>query len=101
MEEQKLSINVPAEVADGIYSNIAVIAHSPSEFTIDFVAMLPGMKQANVKSRIVLNPQNAKKLLFALQDNVGKYESTFGKIQILGSPAPGSTVPMSFGGGEA
>ena len=101
MEEQKLSINVPAEVADGIYSNIAVIAHSPSEFTIDFVAMLPGMKQANVKSRIVLNPQNAKKLLFALQDNFAKYEKQFGTVTISGAPAPGSTLPISFGGGQA
>ena len=101
MEEQKLNINVPAELADGVYSNLAVISHSPTEFVIDFVAMLPGLKQANVKSRIVLTPQNAKKLLFALQDNVGKYEAQFAKIQLLGTPAPGSTAPMSFGGGEA
>ena len=101
MEENKLSINLTPEMAEGTYANLAIIAHSSSEFILDFVRMMPGIKQANVKSRIILTPEHAKKLLFALQDNVSKYESQFGKIQISGSPAPGSTVPMSFGGGEA
>ena len=101
MEEQKLNINLTPEVAEGTYANLAIISHSSSEFVIDFIRMMPGLKQTNVKSRIVLTPEHAKKLLFALQDNVGKYESQFGKIQITGQPAPGSTIPMSFGGGEA
>ena len=102
MEEQKLNINLTPEMAEGTYANLAIIAHSTSEFVIDFVRMMPGLKQANVKSRIILTPEHAKKLLFALQDNLAKYEQQFGKIQINGSPAPGSTVPpMSFGGGEA
>ena len=62
---------------------------------------MPCVKQANVKSRIIITPEHAKKLLFALQENIGKYEQQFGKIQINGSPAPGSTIPLSFGGGEA
>lgn len=101
MEEPKIQINLSAEVAEGIYSNLAIIAHSSSEFVVDFVRTMPGVKQANVKSRIILTPEHAKKLLFALQENIGKYEKQFGKIQITGNPVPGSTIPLSFGGGEA
>ena len=101
MEEQKLQINLSPEVAEGTYANLAIIAHSSSEFVLDFVCTMPGVKQANVKSRIILTPEHAKRLLFALQDNVGKYEQQFGKIELNGRPAPGSTFPMSFGGGEA
>ena len=63
--------------------------------------MMPGVKDAQVKSRIILSPEHAKRLLFALQDNIGKYENQFGPIQLNGKPASGSTLPMSFGGGEA
>lgn len=101
MEEQKLNINLTPEMAEGTYANLAIIAHSSSEFIVDFVRMMPGVKQANVKSRIILTPEHAKKLLFALQDNVAKYEQQFGSIKITGAPTPGSTIPMSFGGGEA
>lgn len=101
MEENKLNINLTPEVAEGVYSNLVIVAHSSSEFVLDFVRMMPGIKQANVKSRIILTPEHAKKLLFALQDNLGKYEDQFGKIQLTGTPNPGSTIPMSFGGGEA
>lgn len=101
MEEQKLNINITPEVAEGIYANLVIIAHSSSEFVLDFIRMLPALPKANVKSRIVMTPENAKKLLAALQDNLAKYEQQFGKIQISGSPAPGSTIPMSFGSGEA
>ncbi|MCQ2331043.1 MAG: DUF3467 domain-containing protein [Paludibacteraceae bacterium] len=101
MAEQKMNINLTPEMAEGTYANLAIIAHSSSEFVVDFVRMMPGLQQANVKSRIILTPEHAKKLLFALQDNIAKYEQQFGKIQITGSPAPGSTIPMSFGGGEA
>lgn len=101
MEEQKLNISLTPEVAEGTYANLAVIAHSSSEFIVDFVRIMPGVKEANVKSRIILTPEHAKKLLFALQDNVAKYEQQFGSIKITGTPNPGSTIPMSFGGGEA
>ena len=101
MEEKKLNINLSPEMAEGTYANLAIIAHSSSEFVVDFVRMMPGLQQANVKSRVILTPEHAKKLLFALQDNVAKYEQQFGKIQINGNPGPGSTIPMSFGGGEA
>lgn len=101
MEEQKLNINLTPEIAEGIYANLAIISHSSSEFVADFIRMMPGLKQATVKSRIILTPEHAKKLLFALQENVAKYEAQFGKIKITGTPTPGSTIPMSFGGGEA
>lgn len=101
MEEQKLNINLSPEVAEGSYSNLAIVAHSSSEFVVDFVRMMPGQKSANVQSRIIMTPENTKKLLFALQENVVKYEKQFGSIKINGTPAPGSTFPMSFGGGQA
>jgi hypothetical protein len=101
MEEQKLNINLSAEVAEGTYANLAIIAHSNSEFVLDFVRMMPGKKEANVQSRIILTPDNAKKLLFALQDNIAKYEKQNGTIKLNGTPTPGSTIPMSFGGGQA
>lgn len=101
MEEQKMQINLAPEVAEGTYANLAIIAHSSSEFVIDFIRTMPGVKQANVKSRIILTPEHAKRLLFALQDNISKYEQQFGKIELNGRPNPGSTLPLSFGGGKA
>ena len=101
MEEQKLNINLSPEVAEGNYSNLAIVAHSSSEFVVDCVRMMPGQKSANVQSRIIMTPENTKKLLFALQENVAKYEKQFGTIKINGTPVPGSTIPMSFGGGQA
>ena len=101
MEEQKLNINLAPEVAEGSYSNLAIVAHSSSEFVVDFVRMMPGQKSANVQSRIIMTPENTKKLLFALQENIAKYEKQFGTIKLNGAPVPGSTIPMSFGGGQA
>ena len=101
MEEQKLNINLTPEMAEGTYANLAIIAHSNSEFVMDFVRMMPGQKNANVQSRVIMTPDNAKKLLFALQENIAKFEKQNGTIKINGTPAPGSTIPMSFGGGLA
>ena len=101
MEEQKLNINLTPEMAEGTYANLAIIAHSNSEFVMDFVRMMPGQKNANVQSRVIMTPDNAKKLLFALQENIAKFEQQNGTIKINGTPAPGSTIPMSFGGGDA
>lgn len=83
MEEKKeLSINIKPEVAPGRYSNLAIITHSRSEFILDFAAMLPGINQPEVVSRVIMNPEHAKRLLMALQDNVMKYESQNGKISL-------------------
>ena len=79
--QNQLNIELSAEVAEGTYSNLAIISHSSSEFVIDFIRIMPGTPKANVKSRIILTPEHAKRLLFALQDNISKYEQQHGKIQ--------------------
>jgi len=78
----QINIELPDDVADGTYSNLAIITHSPSEFVVDFIKMMPGIPKAKVKSRIILTPQHAKRLYKALKDNIGKYESMHGEIKI-------------------
>lgn len=78
----QLQIELKEEVALGVYANLAVIAHSSSEFVLDFIRVLPGMPKANVQSRIVLAPEHAKRLLRALQDNIEKYEAVMGPIRM-------------------
>ena len=86
--QRKLEFELPAEVAQGHYANLAIIAHSPSEFILDFASMLPGMQKAKVKSRIVLTPEHAKRLLISLQENINHYEQNHGPINIKGGKAP-------------
>ena len=83
MEQKKneIKIELTPEVANGHYAILAVISHSASEFFLDFIAVAPNMPQAKVQSRIIMTPENAKNLLFALRDNLQKYESTFGEIE--------------------
>lgn len=101
-EEKKMNITISPDKASGVYSNLAIIAHGPSEFVMDFASILPGPQQASVQSRVIMSPENAKKVLFALQDNIRKYEEQFGKIEIKqNAPVPGSVLPLSFGAGEA
>ena len=86
------------EIAECIYSNLAIITHSSTEFVLDFVRIMPGVPKAKVKSRIVLTPEHAKRLLLALDDNIHKYEQVNGKIRTHeGQPA----LPMNFGGPTA
>lgn len=92
----QLNIELTEEVADGIYSNLAVISHSHSEFVIDFIKVMPGVPKAKVKSRIVMTPQHAKRLLMALNDNIQKYEALHGDIKEGKTP-----FPMNFGGPKA
>ncbi len=80
-KEGQLDIELSQEVAEGIYSNLAIISHSHAEFIVDFIKMMPGVPKANVKSRIILTPQHAKRLLSALSENITKYESVYGRIQ--------------------
>jgi hypothetical protein len=97
MENQAgINIELTEEVAQGIYSNLAIIAHSSSEFVVDFVRIMPGIPKAKVKSRIILTPEHAKRLLLALQDNVLKYEAMHGAIKV--DDKPGTIMPMNFGG---
>jgi hypothetical protein len=101
-QNNQVKIELSADVAEGIYSNLAIISHSTSEFVIDFVRIMPGTQKANVKSRIILTPEHAKRLLLALQDNVAKFESQNGKIKTDNSAGNGGTfIPPMFGGGEA
>lgn len=79
--QNQLQIQLRPEVADGKYSNLAMIGHGPNEFLIDFIFAAPGMPQAPVVSRVVMTPENAKQLMFALTDNVKKYEAVFGEIR--------------------
>ena len=73
----QLQIDLPQEVAQGEYANFAIITHSSSDFILDFARILPGLPKATVKSRVILAPEHAKRLLMALQDNVVKYENNF------------------------
>ena len=78
----QLQIELKEEVAQGTYANLAIITHSSSEFILDFIRVMPGMPKAGVQSRIVLAPEHAKRLLRALEENVGKYERVFGPIRM-------------------
>lgn len=91
-KENQLNIELSAEVAEGTYSNLAIITHSHSEFIVDFINMMPGIPKANVKSRIILTPQHAKRLMKALQDNVTKFEANFGEIAEHDVPPPSFNV---------
>jgi hypothetical protein len=103
MPEQKpknqINIELSEEQAEGIYANLAMITHSPSEFVIDFIKMMPGVPKAKVKSRIIVTPQHAKRLLRALKDNITKYESIHGTIDV---PEGQDTLPpFNMGGPTA
>jgi uncharacterized protein (DUF1778 family) len=94
---QQLNIELTEDVAEGIYSNLAVITHSNSEFVIDFITVMPGVPKARVKSRIILTPQHAKRLMKALKENVTRFESLNGAI--VDADFPGANAfPMNFGG---
>ena len=93
--KQEIKIELTPEIASGNYSNLAVISHTPGEFFIDFINVAPNMPQARVQSRIIMNPENAKNLLFALSDNIRKYEAMFGEIKPVTprTPANGGNTP--------
>ncbi|KER09663.1 MAG: hypothetical protein HY22_09940 [[Candidatus Thermochlorobacteriaceae] bacterium GBChlB] len=95
MNEQQVQINIELDdkTAEGIYSNFVLINHSPAEFVIDFTKILPGVQKARISARIIMTPQHAKSLLIALQDNIEKYETSFGTIKIVGEPIQ---EPMGF-----
>ncbi len=82
--QQQINIELGEKEAEGIYSNLALITHSPAEFVIDFTRMLPGVPKTKVYARIIMTPQHAKSLLRALEENIKKYEANFGEIRILG-----------------
>lgn len=99
-DQNQINIELSEEIAEGEYANLAMIAHSSSEFVIDFIRLMPGIPKAKVKARIVITPEHAKRLLAALADNIQRFEGAFGPIkQTLDEPS----FPMNFGGniGEA
>ncbi|MFA6128434.1 MAG: DUF3467 domain-containing protein [Bacteroidales bacterium] len=96
----QINIELSEEIAQGVYSNLAIITHSSSEFVLDFVRIMPGLPKANVKSRVILTPEHAKRLLYALQDNIQKYEAVHGVIKNV-ERTGGPVIPMSFGGPTA
>jgi hypothetical protein len=91
--QQQINIELGEKEAEGIYSNLAIITHSPAEFVIDFTRVLPGVPKAKVHARVVMTPPHTKMLLNALHDNIDKFEKKFGEIKILGE-SPGVS---SFG----
>jgi hypothetical protein len=97
--KSQINIELSEEIAEGIYSNLAIITHSHSEFVIDFVKLMPGVQKAKVKSRIILTPEHAKRLHRALIDNLKKFEATHGPIKE--STGNEGMPPFSLGGPTA
>lgn len=85
-DNKQLNIELPEEVAEGTYANLAIIAHSHTEFILDFIRIVPNMPKAKVKSRVILTPQHAKRMLRALNENLRRYEEQFGPIQEASTP---------------
>ena len=92
-QQGQLNIELYEKVAEGIYSNLAIINHSPSEFVIDYVTIMPGVPKSKVKSRIILTPQHAKRLLHALGENIHRFEMAHGEIKEGEQP----NIPLNFG----
>lgn len=92
-QQGQINIELDEKVAEGIYSNLAIINHSASEFVVDFVTLMPGVPKAKVKSRIVLTPQHAKRFLKALGENIHRYEQANGEIKDVEQPQ----IPLNFG----
>jgi len=101
-QPQQINIELDEKTAEGIYSNLAVISHSPAEFIIDFTRLMPGIPKAKVQARIVMTPQHCKLLMNALIDNIRKFETHYGEIKIdgqMGGPmGGGNPFPMGFPG---
>ena len=92
-KEGQINVELDDKIAEGIYSNLAIINHSVSEFIVDFISVMPGQPKAKVKSRIILTPQHAKRLVKALAENVTRFEKSHGEIKDYDQPP----IPMNFG----
>ncbi len=95
----QINIELSEELAEGVYANLVMIAHSPEEFILDFIRVMPGVPKARVKSRVIVTPQHAKRLLRALAENIERYERSHGPID----ERQQAGQPITFGGlgGEA
>ena len=98
-DKNNINIELDENTAQGSYSNLVIVNHSPTEFVLDFINVMPGSPKAKVRSRIILTPQHTKRFLKALEENLNKYESSFGDIKNLQR----DVYPINFGGptGEA
>ncbi|MEY4521122.1 MAG: hypothetical protein RIT10_307 [Bacteroidota bacterium] len=92
--ENQMNIELTEDIALGVYSNLAIITHSPAEMVCDFIQVMPGMPKGKVRSRVIMTPQNAKRFMKALIENVQKYEQNFGHID---DDNNGGMPPMNFG----
>ena len=99
-KQGQLQIELPQDIAQGSYANFAIITHSSSDFIVDFARVLPGLPKAQVKSRVILAPEHAKRLMFALQENISRYEREFGQIKIP-NKEPRTISPFPVSKGEA
>lgn len=99
-KQGQLQVDLPQDISQGEYANFAIITHSSSDFVMDFARILPGVPKATVKSRVILAPEHAKRLLMALQDNIVRYEKAFGPIQIP-QQEKGIITPFNINKGEA
>ncbi|MEM7375065.1 MAG: DUF3467 domain-containing protein [Bacteroidota bacterium] len=101
MEEQKktnpnqLNIELPGDLAKGVYSNLAVVSHSHSEFVLDFIQVIPGTPKAEVRARVIMTPQNTKRLMLAMKENLDKYERVHGEVRVAEKEIQ---IPPNFGG---
>lgn len=95
--QNQLNIEISEETAEGQYANLAIITHSHAEFVVDFVNVMPGTPKSKVKSRIILTPQHAKRLMKALTENIQKFEVANGPIKDIEE----IQIPMQFGGPTA
>ena len=97
-KENNINIELDESIAQGLYSNLVIVNHSPTEFVLDFINVMPGAPKAKVRSRIILTPEHTKKFINALGENLDKYEKSFGKIKNFQK----EVIPISFGpSGEA
>jgi hypothetical protein len=100
--QQRIDIRLDEKVAEGIYSNLALISHSPAEFFIDFARMVPGAQKATVQARIIMTPSHTKFLMNALKENIERFEKQFGEIKLHGQPQqPGGQFGFRAGDAEA
>lgn len=97
IDKQEINIELKEEIGEGIFSNLAIVTHSHTEFILDFLRVMPGLPKAKVMSRIILTPIHAKRLLSVLKENIAKYELANGEKEINEDPP----LPMNFGGPTA
>ena len=100
-KQNGLQLELPKEVAQGEYANLALISHSSSDFILDFARMMPGVPKAQVHCRVIMAPEHVKRLLAALQDNISKYEQQFGAIDMHNQNGGRTATPFGIGKGEA